>query len=114
MQPPAETDIFSTLPPELRTEILRGLPARDIASLRLASRSFRALPASLFKDLIRREMPYFWEIDDLDPRGTDWAALYTALRRDWTRGILGLRNRARIWREAEEIVDMIRETGLAH
>lgn len=112
----SEIDIFSILPPELLTEILWNLSAKDIANLRLASRSFRALPPILFKHLIRTEMPYFWEIDELDPRGTNWAELYRLLRRDGSSGLLGLRNRVRIWHEAEEIVKMIRETnlGLAH
>ncbi|KAL2005539.1 hypothetical protein VTN00DRAFT_2750 [Thermoascus crustaceus] len=110
------TDIFSTLPPELLTEILWSLSARDIANLRLASRSFRTLPPILFKHLIRTEMPYFWEIDGLDPRGTDWADLYKMLQHNWSSGLLGLRNRVRIWHEAEKIVEMIQETnhGLTH
>ncbi|KAK1149618.1 hypothetical protein N8T08_005167 [Aspergillus melleus] len=61
------SDPFSRLPPELRTMILGGLDAKDIASLRLASRTFYDLPASLFHKLIKEEMPWLWEIWDNEP-----------------------------------------------
>ncbi|RWQ92608.1 hypothetical protein C8Q69DRAFT_83781 [Paecilomyces variotii] len=109
-------DIFSKLPNELLSEIMWYLSPGDIANLRLATRSYRCLPDILFKHLIRTEMPYFWEFDDLDSQQTDWSQLYAKLKLDWKKNVLGLRNRERIWKEVEGIVKMISETncGLVH
>ncbi|KAL1857328.1 hypothetical protein Plec18170_003448 [Paecilomyces lecythidis] len=117
--PEAETrkpDIFDKLPNELLTEIMWYLSPRDIANLRLATPSYRCLPDIFFKYLIRTEMPYLWEFDDLNSRQTNWSQLYAKLKLDWRKNILGLRNRERIWKEAEGIVKMISETncGLVH
>ncbi|KAI9043026.1 F-box protein [Aspergillus affinis] len=58
---------FARLPPELRNMILDSLDPKDIASLRLASRTFYDLPASLFHSLIKKEMPWLWEVWDNEP-----------------------------------------------
>lgn len=112
----SKLDLFSTLPNEILTEIIWYLSSRDIANLRLATRSYRYLPDILFKHLIRTEMPFFWEIDELQSGQTDWSQLYAKLKIDWRKNVLGLRNRERIWKEVEGIVDMIRDTnyGLVH
>lgn len=52
---------FGKLPPELRHMVVSRLRSKDIASLRLASRSFRHLPNTLWHDLMQREMPWIWE-----------------------------------------------------
>jgi len=59
-------DPFNNLPEELRRLIIAQLPSHDIASLRLSSRSFRELSKSLFKRLLQEEMPWFWEIEDVE------------------------------------------------
>jgi len=56
-----QTDAFTALPYELRMELLSYLDSRDIANLRLVSRSFHQLPISLFHSLILRELPWLWE-----------------------------------------------------
>lgn len=57
----AENDPFACLPAEIRIEILDILRSKDIASLRLASRTFTQLPISYFQNLIKRELPWLWE-----------------------------------------------------
>ena len=57
----AENDSFACLPAEIRIEILDNLRSKDIASLRLASRTFAQLPISYFQKLIIRELPWLWE-----------------------------------------------------
>ncbi|KAH6876571.1 hypothetical protein B0T10DRAFT_497762 [Thelonectria olida] len=54
-------DEFSRLPSEIRLMILMDLGSKDIANLRLASRTFRQLPGFLFHDLIMRETPWLYE-----------------------------------------------------
>jgi len=124
------TDIFIKFPAELKSLVLEHLGSKDIGSLRLASRSFRQLPKTLFKRLIRDELPWFWEYDFLD--GMDLECMLqeghdkkkvkddqAAKRINWLdiykqlcvakRGILGVRNRARVWYLVEEIVKRIEE-----
>lgn len=54
-------DVFSRLPRELCFMVLDQLQSRDIANLRLVSRSFHQLPHSFFRSLTLREMPWLWE-----------------------------------------------------
>ncbi len=60
-----EMDPFTKLPTELKNKILAKLSPKDIASLRLSSRSFRQLPKQIFKRFIVEEIPWFWEIDEI-------------------------------------------------
>ncbi|KAL5328942.1 hypothetical protein ACEPPN_002451 [Leptodophora sp. 'Broadleaf-Isolate-01'] len=142
-----DTDPFVGLPTELKNKILARLSPRDIANLRLCSRSFRQLPKQIFKQFIMEEFPWFWEIDevradveahyqksfteeygeDLDllegvippawfafvkermegkPMDINWYQVYRQLK-VMEKGSLGLRNRARIWSVAEEVVGRI-------
>jgi hypothetical protein len=55
------SDLFVKLPTELRDMVLSSLGSKDIANLRLASRTFRHLPITLWHDLIQKEMPWIWE-----------------------------------------------------
>lgn len=66
------TDPFTTLPHELRMHILEYLTSKEVANLRLASRSFRQLPNSLWRDLLARELPFLWEAWS-DSRYSGWA-----------------------------------------
>jgi hypothetical protein len=178
-------DVFSQLPPELKGMLMNNLLSKDIANLRLASRSFRQLPQSLFRSLTLREMPWLWEawsnmeysiwahsksselrrranqshdrmtnirgaLDVLETEAreaqdeavnraaisalqqiiaedeeearqkqissraplrvagkTDWYRLRCGLAKNST-NLLGLRNRCRIWKDCEEILDRIR------
>jgi hypothetical protein len=54
-------DCFGKLPSELRYMVLAPLSSVDIANLRLASRSFRHLPFTLWHDLLQKEMTWIWE-----------------------------------------------------
>ncbi|PLB46609.1 hypothetical protein P170DRAFT_466063 [Aspergillus steynii IBT 23096] len=75
--PDHHKDPFAQLPPELRNMVLDRLVAKDIASLRLASRTFYDIPISLFHGLIRKEMPWLWEIWD-DEAPFFWATVTEA------------------------------------
>jgi hypothetical protein len=99
---------------------------KDIANLRLVSRRFQQLPGRLFKHLIKRNMPWFWEMDELEDRDetfqatfcatnfykpgrredVSWLRIYEHLRR-LQKSILGVRNRVRVWNLVEEIVARI-------
>ncbi|KAF7540049.1 hypothetical protein G7054_g1643 [Neopestalotiopsis clavispora] len=57
----APGDTFARLPRELLLMMLDPLDSKDIANLRLASRSFYQLPQSVFRTLILRECPWLWE-----------------------------------------------------
>jgi hypothetical protein len=46
--------------------VLFQLMPKDIANIRLVSRSFNQLPGYLFIHLIKRHMPWFWEADELE------------------------------------------------
>lgn len=135
------TDPFLRLPVELKNMVLSHLSSRDIARLRLVSRSFRQLPKQLFFRLIMDELPWFWEFDELKQLDDDWwrewfkndnpekqrpehanrikksregnftenvnwLAVYRQLV-VLKKGILGVRNRARIWYLVEEVVQRI-------
>lgn len=102
--------------------MLYRLTPKDVANLRLASRSFHQLPGRFFRYLIEENMPWFWEVDKLDecnqkymgsifssPRSrTDpnWLKIYQHLRVLQT-SMLGVRNRVRIYKVVEEIVARI-------
>ncbi|KAE9377456.1 hypothetical protein N431DRAFT_330067 [Stipitochalara longipes BDJ] len=171
-------DPFLTLPQELREHIVDHLDSKEIAALRLTSRAFYELPTSLWYRLLRREMPWLWEVysdhkpsfwtalevldlkregkvrekwteemdlkryiirsempeildewekdqpqfEDVDAKrqaqrmaeaagrmvereGTDWYLLYKGIR---MAKLKGLRNRERIWKDVERIVEQIR------
>jgi hypothetical protein len=55
-------DPFLALPQEIREQIVDYLCSREIAKLRLASRAFHDLPVFLWYRLLRREMPWLWEV----------------------------------------------------
>lgn len=54
-------DLFGKLPEEIRDIIVASLGSKDVANLRLASRSFHHLPYTLWHDLMKKEMPWIWE-----------------------------------------------------
>ena len=111
--PDAAQDIFSVLPPEITSIILDCLGLKDIANLRLATPVFRQLPNILLRRLFREEMPWLFEVQELDMAGVDWYELYCRCRIG-CQNLKGLRNRKRIWRDVEGILDKIqryREDG---
>lgn len=113
--PPGE-DIFSKLPVELRHEIFELLPAGSILALKAASSTMHTttLRAELWKQRLRREVPWLWEIHDVDVFQSqyfegktskllldiDKKSKYTSENDDY---IFGLANRRRIWGVCEQI-----------
>ena len=93
--------------------VLDHLGSKDIANLRLATPVFRRLPTVLFRRLFLEDMPWLFEVKDLDAASVDWYDWYCK----WKFGevdLLGLWDRERIWRDVEEIIRRIqryREEG---
>ena len=106
--PNAAQDIFSVLPAEITSIILDWLGPKDIANLRLATPVFRPLPNILFQRFFWEEMPWLFEVKELDMAEVDWYELYCRCK-NGCRKVKGLRNRKRIWRAVEEIVDKIQQ-----
>ncbi|KAM0802346.1 hypothetical protein BDR22DRAFT_803521, partial [Usnea florida] len=98
-------DIFTVLPAEITTIILDCLGSKDIANLRLATPVYRQLPTALFRRLFWEEMPWLFEVNELDMARVDWSNLYCRCKIGW-RHLKGLRNRERIWRAVEEIMNI--------
>lgn len=69
-----QPDILAKLPEELKLEMLSHLSSKDIANLRLASRTFRYLSQYFFRQLLLRECPWLWEIWCLLPY-SPWTCL---------------------------------------
>lgn len=115
-QNPRGKDVFNSLPPELRHEVFKLLPAGSILALKAASWAMHTttLPREFWKHRLRSEMPWLWEIHDLDVFESqeleDKASKllldiqvksqYTSKNDDY---ILGLANRRRIWGVCEQI-----------
>lgn len=75
IDPAKAPHVFERLPQELLFEITSNLGSRDIANLRLSSRSFSRLPISLWYQLVRAEMPWLYEAwDDAEP--SPWVVSY--------------------------------------
>ena len=102
----AGKDPFSPLPTEISCMILDHLGSKDIANLRLATPVFRQLPSILFRRLIFEDMPWLFEVKDLDVARVDWYDCY-CFSKLACGAMKGLRNRRRIWRDVEEIVRRI-------
>jgi hypothetical protein len=107
---PAE-DTFRLLPQELKMEVLSYLGSKDIASLRLSTRSFRQLPISLWRRLIHEEMPWLWETWSNQEAPYIWATITPAklkqeatARKDIEEECM--RYRSIIHQENPEILDM--------
>jgi hypothetical protein len=115
-QNPGKWDIFDKLPHELRHEIFKLLPAGSILALKAASWTMHVttLPRGFWKDTLRAEIPWLWEIHDVDvfqsQESEDKASKllldiekksrYTAENDDY---VLGLANRRRTWGVCEQI-----------
>jgi hypothetical protein len=115
-------NLFKRLPQEMKLLILTFLSKKDVANLRLVSRSFHHFPAVYFRWLIDEEMPWFWEVKELEDmdveylgrlddarehtrgrRNINWLKLYSHLR-ILEQTMLGVRNRARIYKVVSQIV----------
>lgn len=115
-QNPRGEDIFDKLPQELRYEVLQLLPIGSVLAVKAASLAMHmtALSRDLWRDRLRVEIPWLWEIHDIDlfhsqeSEGRASKLLldieknsrYTAGNDDY---ILGLANRRRIWGVCEQI-----------
>ncbi|KAN0104636.1 hypothetical protein V8E51_010381 [Hyaloscypha variabilis] len=104
--PSKSSDIFMSLPNELRAMILDDLSSKDIANLRLVTPAYRQLNVSLFRRLLLEDMPWIWEARDLPMGNTDFHRLYRLVKFCWT-NLKGLRNRERIWKDVSEVVTRI-------
>ncbi|KAK2766097.1 hypothetical protein FQN54_007612 [Arachnomyces sp. PD_36] len=108
-------DPFDKFPQEILNLIFPYLPGESILALRRASwRVYGATRPNIFwKQLIYREMPWFWELHevieenkypDLDLRSLYlWLDERTTPRYGLTGPFLGVANRRRIWGPCEEI-----------
>lgn len=67
------SDPFMGLPREITDSIVEHLDSRDISHLRLSSRAFRQLRISLWYNLLRKEMPWLWEVWS-DEKPSYWAS----------------------------------------
>ncbi|KAF2666297.1 hypothetical protein BT63DRAFT_55500 [Microthyrium microscopicum] len=75
-------DCFQGLPQEANLLIVEMLLSSDIAALRLVSRAFTHLPICLWKKLLKKEMPWLWEMRDYSPP-YKWSAIaYSELKED--------------------------------
>ena len=99
-------DPFSQLSAEITSMILDYLGSKDIAKLRLATPVFRQLPTILFRRLLLEDMPWLFEVKDLDVARINWYECYCAFK-SGCRDLKGLRNRKRIWRGVEELMRRI-------
>lgn len=115
-QNPQGEDVFNRLPLELRHEVFKLLPADAILALKAATWVMHttALSRECWKQILRSEMPWFWEIREFDfSESQDLEAKaskllldlmaksqYTSKHDDY---ILGLANRRRIWGVCEQI-----------
>lgn len=99
-------DPFSRLPAEVNSMVLDHLGSKDIAKLRLATPVFRQLPTILFRKLLLKEMPWLFEVKDLDVARINWHDCYCALK-SACRDLKGLQNRRRIWRDIEELITRV-------
>ncbi|KAJ9490693.1 hypothetical protein VN97_g2564 [Penicillium thymicola] len=109
-------DIFNNLSVELRHEIFKLLPAGSILALKAASLAMHSttLPYGLWKRTLRSEIPWLWEVHDIDAFQSQEVedniskllldiqkkSRYTSKSDDY---IFGLANRRRIWGVCEQI-----------
>lgn len=101
------TDHFLPLPNELAHMIISYCGSKDIANLRLVTRVSRQLPVDLFRRLLAEDMPWLWEMEDLNDGSTSWWKLYRMVKFCWANDVKGLRNRRRIWKDGEELLNRI-------
>lgn len=101
--PNAAEDPFSQLSAEITSMILDNLGSKDIANLRLATPVFRQLPTILFRRLLLEDMPFLFEVRNLDVPKVDWYSCYCTMK-SRLGDLKGLRNRRRIWQDVEEII----------
>ncbi|KAM0351720.1 hypothetical protein ACHAPU_002232 [Fusarium lateritium] len=86
-------DVFLRLPAEIRLLLLLQLSYKDIANLRLASRTFLHLPQSLFHQITMRDTPWLYEAWSSLPISF-WATTTEKEAREI--GVAELRNRNRV------------------
>ena len=86
--------------------ILDYLGSKDIVKLRIATPVFRQLPMILFRRLLLEDMPWLFEVKNLNVAKINWYECYCAFK-SGCRDVKGLRNRRRIWQDVEELVRRI-------
>jgi hypothetical protein len=128
----ARPDVFFKLPLEVRCIIASHTSISDLAHLRQAFDSFKALPQSLYFEILTQQKPWLYEawcsmplsrwtttseaklregdrpedlpMEPLSRNETDWKYLATELVRLETE-VPGLKNRSRIWTDCQEIMN---------
>lgn len=111
--PPSPSDPFTKLPTELAYMVANYLSSKDIAHLRLVTKTFLQLPNIMFRGFLLQDMPWLWEAREFPQAEMDWFQLYRMVKVSWG-NLAGLRNRKRIWRDVWEVVGRIerfREQG---
>ena len=101
-------DPFSQLSAEITSMILDCLGSKDVAKLRLATPVFRQLPTILFRRLLLEDMPWLFEVKNLNVARINWYDCYCAFK-SLCRDSKGLRNRRRIWENVEHWITILQE-----
>ncbi|KAK2794238.1 hypothetical protein FQN50_009932 [Emmonsiellopsis sp. PD_5] len=100
------SDPFIRLPHEILQMILTHCDSQSLANMRLVTQACRQLRPILFHNLLAKEMPWIWELEDLDVREYDWREVFQRAKTRWM-SFKGLRNRRRIWSDIEEILNRV-------
>ncbi|KAK2784916.1 hypothetical protein FQN53_008102 [Emmonsiellopsis sp. PD_33] len=100
------SDPFIRLPLEILQTILAHCDSQSLANMRLVTQACRQLRPILFRNLLAKEMPWIWELEDLDIHEYDWREVFQHAKTRWM-SFKGLRNRRRIWGDIEEILNRV-------
>ncbi|KAK2747219.1 hypothetical protein FQN55_005214 [Onygenales sp. PD_40] len=100
------SDPFIRLPHEILQTILAHCDSQSLANMRLVTQACRQLRPILFRNLLAKEMPWIWELEDLDIHKYDWREVFQHAKTRWM-SFKGLRNRRRIWSDIEEILNQV-------
>ncbi|KAJ5889850.1 hypothetical protein N7504_010660 [Penicillium tannophilum] len=107
-------DIFDKLSFELRQNIFELLPIASVFAIKSASYSMHACPYASWKQRLETEMPWLWEVRDMNPFKSQameakFFKMFSELEKksrynkETVDYIPGLVNRRRIWRVCEDI-----------
>jgi len=107
-------DIFDKLPFELCQNIFNLLPIASVLAIKAASYSMHACPYESWKQKLETDMPWLWEVHDIDPfKSQAMEARLSKMfeeiekksryNKETVDYIPGLVNRRRIWGVCEEI-----------
>ena len=69
-----------TLATEILSMVVEYLSSKDIANLRLTTRTVRQLRDILFRRLLLEYMPWMWEAEDVPLGKVQWYKLYCTVK----------------------------------